>query len=122
MMDFKYILLGTGLLAGRTQVMFKCLTCSFVPLFEQVIEASDKNRVCAEYWNSRPLAQISQCFQTRGNPNSKSEDTNVGGSDSILRGLFKKATPEELHSLMQILGNDHNVVTRVINEMENLSR
>lgn len=92
------------------------------PAIVQVIEASDKNRVCAEYWNSRPLAQISQCFQTRGNPNSKSEDTNVGGSDSILRGLFKKATPEELHSLMQILGNDHNVVTRVINEMENLSR
>ncbi|XP_021738049.1 lysine-specific demethylase JMJ18-like [Chenopodium quinoa] len=96
------------------------------PAIVQVIEASDKNRVCAEYWNSRPLAQISQCFLSRGNnlnPSNKLEGAMVGGSDTILRGLFKKANPEELHSLMAILGNNQKHVNRVLNEeIENRSR
>ncbi|XP_057540084.1 putative lysine-specific demethylase JMJ16 isoform X1 [Amaranthus tricolor] len=96
------------------------------PAIVQVIEALDKNRVCANYWNSRPLSHISQCFQPRGNNRNTynmSEKQNVGGSDTILRRLIKKADAEELHSLIELLGKDHSHVTRVINEeIENRSR
>ncbi|XP_021863621.1 putative lysine-specific demethylase JMJ16 isoform X1 [Spinacia oleracea] len=93
------------------------------PAIVQVVEALDKNRICAEYWNSRPFAQISQCFVSNLNPGGRSEEANVRGSDKILRGLFKKANPEELHSLREILGNDQSHVTRVLNEeIENRSR
>ncbi|KAL2942708.1 putative lysine-specific demethylase JMJ16 [Bienertia sinuspersici] len=57
--------------------------------------------------------------QSRGNnqnPSSKSDEANVGGSDTILRELFKKANPEELYTLVENLGTDHSRVTRVINE------
>ena len=95
-------------------------------MFQQAIEALDKNRVCANYWNSRPLSHISQCFQPRGNNRNTynmSEKQNVGGSDTILRRLIKKADAEELHSLIELLGKDHSHVTRVINEeIENRSR
>lgn len=96
------------------------------PAIVQVIEALDKNRICADYWSSRPLSQISQCFLSRGvnrNPSSNLEEASVGGSDTILRGLFKKANSEELRSLVEILGNDHGHVIRVLNEeLENRLR
>ena len=104
----------------------------------QAIEAMDRNRVCMEYWDSRPYSraqvQILQHSQlpdnggnllrTSGGQNNAGSPWNnclPGGVDTILRGLFKKANSEELHSLCSILSNqrapmDVDLVTRLLNE------
>ncbi|KAL9238154.1 hypothetical protein vseg_012620 [Gypsophila vaccaria] len=87
------------------------------PAIVQGIEALDKKRLCAPYWNSRPLAHFSLCFQSRGNgrnPNSTSE-ADIR-SDTLLKGLFKKANLEELRSLVGIAGNNPTLVTRLLDE------
>ncbi|XP_074263741.1 putative lysine-specific demethylase JMJ16 [Silene latifolia] len=94
------------------------------PAIVQGIEALDRKRVCAMYWNSRPLAQISHCFLPRANvqnPNSVSGAN--GGADTLLKGLFKKANPEELRSLLGIAGKNPSLVTRLLDEeMQSRSR
>ncbi|RVW44205.1 hypothetical protein CK203_089480 [Vitis vinifera] len=93
----------------------------------------DRNRVCTEYWNSRPLiAQHSQLEGSVGNLHRMPEEQNYQygqsnhpfpvGVDTILRGLFMKANPEELHSLYSILNDnsrptgDGGLVTRLLSE------
>ncbi|XP_044499918.1 putative lysine-specific demethylase JMJ16 [Mangifera indica] len=81
------------------------------PAIVQAIEAMDRNCVSMEYWDSRPFSraqmQIQQPSQNGSNLNTaygdqNSQDSPVG-AESILRGLFKKASPGELHSLHSIL-------------------
>ncbi|XP_010934317.1 putative lysine-specific demethylase JMJ16 [Elaeis guineensis] len=73
------------------------------PSIIQAIEAIDPNRVCSEYWRSRPevpaplIASNSTMDRT---PGLKEVTTDA------LRGLFKKANPEELHTLHSVLSND----------------
>lgn len=108
------------------------------PSIVQTIEAMDRNRVCQEYWDSRPysrpqvqMLQHSQSFNDSGSFLSLSGEKVVdeapgsnplpSGVDTILRGLLKKANPEELDSLCRILtdGNpaiEVALVTRLINE------
>ncbi|KAJ6292016.1 hypothetical protein OIU76_024000 [Salix suchowensis] len=86
----------------------------------QAIEALDRNRVCTDYWDSRPYSrpqgQIPQHSQSKANVRHSqvtSENQNnrkEPGSqflpveaDTTLRGLFKKASPEELISLSCIV-------------------
>lgn len=90
-----------------------------------------------EYWDSRPysrsqvqIIQHSQLPDNGGNLHSKSEEQNKAGAplnnclpgvETILRGLFKKASPEELHSLLSILREkrppmDVDLVARLLNE------
>ena len=66
-----------------------------------------------EYWNSRPL--IAQHSQLEAGVHRTPEDDRYGqrsnhqfpvGVDTILRGLFMKANPEELHTLYSILNDD----------------
>ncbi|KAK9740017.1 hypothetical protein RND81_03G004800 [Saponaria officinalis] len=94
------------------------------PAIVQGIEALDKKRECSPYWNSRPLAHFSRCFQPRGNsrnPNSMSE-ADIG-TDTLLKGLFRKANLEELRSLVGIAGNNPTLVTRLLDEeMQSRSR
>ncbi|CBI22382.3 unnamed protein product, partial [Vitis vinifera] len=103
------------------------------PTIMQAVEAMDRNRVCTEYWNSRPLiAQHSQLEGSVGNLHRMPEEQNYQygqsnhpfpvGVDTILRGLFMKANPEELHSLYSILNDnsrptgDGGLVTRLLSE------
>jgi len=84
----------------------------------QGLEALDKNHVCTAYWSSRPLFHIAQSFQSKGNNRnliSVPEEATLG-ADTILRGLFKKANPEELQSLTEILSNNHSLVTHLLKE------
>lgn len=99
----------------------------------------DRHRVCAEYWESRPLMQIPLHSQSQDNSSGKDE-TSYGqngskmnqlpaGVATILGGLFKKANPEELHTLYNVLSNnnssttDHVLATRLLNEeIHNRSR
>ncbi|PON55481.1 FY-rich [Parasponia andersonii] len=104
------------------------------PSIVQVIEAMDRNRVCSEYWDSRPYSrphvQIPQVCRSKDNggrmPEQGSDrggpDNHLlpSGVDTILGGLLKKANLEELNSLYKLL-NDNNtaglgVVTRLLNE------
>ncbi|CAA3005164.1 lysine-specific demethylase JMJ16 [Olea europaea subsp. europaea] len=105
------------------------------PAIVQEIQAMDKNRVCTDYWKSRPLMQIPQHSHSRDNCSDftlKSEPLNdqeagrshpflSGEVNAILNGLFKKANPEELQALYSILKNniptnDQSLVTKLVNE------
>ncbi|XP_074311385.1 putative lysine-specific demethylase JMJ16 [Silene latifolia] len=92
------------------------------PTIVQAIEALDKNRVCTAYWSSRPSSQISHCSQHGENPinlNSLPE----AGTETLLRALFKKANPEELRVLQDVLMNNPDLVTRILDEeMQSQSR
>ncbi|XVF42295.1 hypothetical protein PTKIN_Ptkin01aG0349800 [Pterospermum kingtungense] len=108
------------------------------PAIVQAIEAMDRNRVCREYWDSRPysrpqvqILQHSQLPDNGGNlPRTSGEQNNArahwnnclpGGVDTLLRGLFKKANSEELHSLYSILSDkrppmDADLVAQLLNK------
>ncbi|GAB2287452.1 hypothetical protein Dimus_021830 [Dionaea muscipula] len=99
------------------------------PAIIQGIEALDKGRICKEYWDSRPLARVSQCSQSKeeeGGASSTRKHPTDG--EVILGGLFKKANPEELHSLLETLGNESpasnpSLLIRLLNEeIQNRSR
>ncbi|KAE9612020.1 putative chromatin remodeling & transcription regulator FYR family [Lupinus albus] len=85
------------------------------PEIVQVIEALDRNRVCNEYWDSRPYSrpqgQISQAHQTNINGGNgegvlMNQHLPVEGV-AALRSLFKKANAEELNSLCKILSDNN---------------
>lgn len=90
----------------------------------------DRNRVCTEYWKSRPFMQIPQHSRQPQNnsgnliPNNGDAckgDQLPAGVDTVLSGLFKKAIPEELQSLLTILNNNNPssgryLVTSLLNE------
>ncbi|KAE8677025.1 putative lysine-specific demethylase JMJ16 [Hibiscus syriacus] len=107
------------------------------PEIVQAIEAMDRNRVCKEYWDSRPYSrprvQILQHFQPPGNGENLERITGEqnteavqkeclpGGVNTLLRDLFKKANSEELHSLCSILSDkrppmDVDLVVQLLNE------
>ncbi|KAK8545478.1 hypothetical protein V6N13_066759 [Hibiscus sabdariffa] len=107
------------------------------PQIVQAIEAIDRNRVCTEYWSSRPYSrpqvQILQHFQppgngenserTAGEQNAEAVPKNClpDGVNTLLRDLFKKANSEELHSLCSILSDkrrpmDVDLVAQLLNE------
>ncbi|GAB2277626.1 hypothetical protein Dimus_012334 [Dionaea muscipula] len=103
------------------------------PAITQAIEALDeKDRLSREYWSSRPFAQVSQ---PKENCQNKVKVVVGGGAQSYqnppsiaigvevaLGGLFKKANPEELHSLLETILDkerpvaDHNLLIRLLKE------
>lgn len=82
----------------------------------------DRNQVSTEYWKSRPLMQIPQSEVKSGNHLPQTDIANEPhGVDTILRGLFKKANPEELHTLYGILtdnrpATDQGLVTQLLDQ------
>ncbi|GMI79149.1 Jumonji domain-containing protein 16 [Hibiscus trionum] len=108
------------------------------PEIVQAIEAMDRNRVCTEYWDSRPYSRPQVQFLQHSRPHgnvgnalgTSAEQNNAGTPrnnflpgevDTLLRGLFKKANSEELHSLCSILSDkrpamDVDIVARLLKE------
>ncbi|KAG5549731.1 hypothetical protein RHGRI_014885 [Rhododendron griersonianum] len=92
------------------------------PAIVQVIQAMDRNQVSTEYWKSRPLMQIPQSEVKSENHLPQTDIANEPhGVDTILCGLFKKANPEELHTLYGILtdnrpATDQGLVTQLLNQ------
>ncbi|XP_008388726.2 putative lysine-specific demethylase JMJ16 isoform X2 [Malus sylvestris] len=108
------------------------------PAIVQAIEAMDRNRVCSEYWDSRPYSRLqvqiprnSQSKESSENCNSMSKEKSdqaasdndlvPAGVDTTLRGLFKKANLDELNSLYSILSDNRQpagrgLVTRLLYE------
>ncbi|XP_050381077.1 putative lysine-specific demethylase JMJ16 [Argentina anserina] len=94
------------------------------PVIVQAIEAMDRNRVCSEYWDSRPysrpqvqIPQKNQSEETRENFNRNDQEAagiNLlsSGVDTILGGLFKKANLDELNSLYSIVSDNQQTVGR----------
>ncbi|KAF2306994.1 hypothetical protein GH714_023143 [Hevea brasiliensis] len=99
------------------------------PAIVQAIEALDRNRVCLGFGDSRPysrpqgqIPQPSQPEESGGYIQGASEEHNSEGTpgsnllpegvDTILQGLFKRASPEELCSLSRILNNTKPTVDR----------
>ncbi|WOL19306.1 lysine-specific demethylase JMJ703-like [Canna indica] len=83
------------------------------PTIIQAIEALDQNFLCTEYWRFRrkPPTVDSQASNggVEGNPSPT-------GSHLVLRGLFKKASPEELHALQRVLNNSNEELIHAIDE------
>ncbi|KAF5746960.1 Transcription factor jumonji family protein / zinc finger family protein isoform 1 [Tripterygium wilfordii] len=110
------------------------------PAIVQGIEALDRHRICMEYWDSRPysrppmqIPQNSQSMDNGGNLHRKCAEKNddhregswrhmlPDGVDTVLKGLFKKANPEELYSLSRVLvdsrtSSDQDRVAQLLNE------
>uniref|UniRef100_A0A9I9CUV7 Lysine-specific demethylase JMJ16 n=1 Tax=Cucumis melo TaxID=3656 RepID=A0A9I9CUV7_CUCME len=101
------------------------------PAIVQAIEAMDRNRVCDEYWDSRPYSrpqvhspQLSQSTEISRNMQTTERngiDPRPAGVDVVLRGLLKKANLEELSSLHTLLNDnrptvDQSVLARLLNE------
>ncbi|KAF6154777.1 hypothetical protein GIB67_032389 [Kingdonia uniflora] len=88
------------------------------PAIIQVIEAIDQNKICTEYWKSRPPTELGG-FDIK----IKEELTDVKPTncplpirdDMILKKLFKKADPEELRLLYR-LTTDQGLLTSLLNE------
>lgn len=100
----------------------------------------DRNRVCSEYWDSRPYSrpqvQIPQTLRSnnaRGNLQVASEERSEKGAsqsqihglatgiEPILRSLLKKANVEELNSLYSVLNDNGStgclaLVTQLLGE------
>uniref|UniRef100_A0A1J3IFB5 Putative lysine-specific demethylase JMJ16 n=1 Tax=Noccaea caerulescens TaxID=107243 RepID=A0A1J3IFB5_NOCCA len=100
------------------------------PAIVQAIEALDVNRVCTEYWDSRPYSRPQ--IQFPANPLPREASTSVrpsevrslqkasghhllpAGTKSALKVLLKKANMEELSSLEQVLSESN---TDLVNEL-----
>ncbi|KAI3721664.1 hypothetical protein L2E82_32681 [Cichorium intybus] len=94
------------------------------PSILQGIQSMDRNRVCTEYWQSRPFLSQSHNegdnslqIQESNIPDSTKNNALTAPSDDIISGLFKKANLEELNSFLSVLGNDDSSgVMRLVNE------
>lgn len=93
------------------------------PAIIQVIQAVDQNRVCSEYWKSRPLMQIAPSSLADSlKLNTKSVISNdPTGADTVLSGLLKKANCEELHALNNLLKTNNltpnqGLMTQLLNK------
>ncbi|KAL3520986.1 hypothetical protein ACH5RR_019135 [Cinchona calisaya] len=103
------------------------------PSIVQVIQAMDQNRVCTEYWKSRPLMRIPQhskpgdgvrnfsLSEVSNDQQASKSDSLPVGVDMKINSLFKKADPEELRALYSLLSNnnpatDQSLVTELLTE------
>ncbi|CAN8305878.1 unnamed protein product [Cochlearia groenlandica] len=82
------------------------------PAILQAIEALDVNRVCTEYWDSRPYSRPQVRFQ-----NAHGHRSLPSGATSSLKALLKNASMEELSSLEQVLSESNtDMMTRLMKE------
>ncbi|XP_076897466.1 putative lysine-specific demethylase JMJ16 [Bidens hawaiensis] len=72
------------------------------PSILQGILSMDTNRVCTDYWESRPFHSQSH---NKEDTTLKIQEPNIA-SDSIISGLFKKASLEELNAFLSVLNNE----------------
>jgi histone demethylase JARID1 len=74
------------------------------PTVVQAIEVQDRDRICTEYWRSRPHVVMD---------NREFQHTLPQGPANIaLRGLFQRARPDELRALRGLLANNTNLDER----------
>lgn len=72
----------------------------------------DHKRVCLEYWNSRPGAQVTQHSLSGSSTadlktaDKEEHEDDTAKNQSPLKGLLKKANLEELRSLHHMLNSD----------------
>ncbi|KAJ0235972.1 putative lysine-specific demethylase JMJ16 [Hirschfeldia incana] len=104
------------------------------PAIVQAIEALDVNRVCTEYWDSRPYSRPQ--VQLLANPLLREANTSITSSSNVsnlqkasgqrllpagtktnLKVLLKKANMDELSSLQDILSESNiDLVTELVKE------
>ncbi|CAL1389758.1 unnamed protein product [Linum trigynum] len=96
------------------------------PTIVQAIEALDHDRVCTEYWDSRPYSRPQGQIPRHSLSQASQKPSNGGADgevDEILRGVFKKADPEELSKLNRLLNqmtaptaDNRDLLTKLVNE------
>nr|XP_043631774.1 putative lysine-specific demethylase JMJ16 [Erigeron canadensis]XP_043631775.1 putative lysine-specific demethylase JMJ16 [Erigeron canadensis] len=77
----------------------------------QGIQLMDRNRLCTEYWESRPFHSQSHenallKLQESNTPNTDKNNGLTTDANNTISGLFKKANLEELNMFLSVLGND----------------
>ncbi|CAM0953455.1 unnamed protein product [Alopecurus aequalis] len=75
-----------------------------LPAVVQAIEAQDRDRICTEYWRTRPHVVI----QNRDFQHTLPQ----GPANIALRGLFQRASPDELRALRGLLASNTNLDDR----------
>lgn len=89
----------------------------------------DRNRLCTDYWDSRPYsrpqAHIPQPKEDGGKPESLHPLPDRVAT--VLRGLFEKANTEELSALSQIFNDseltfDPGYIGKLVNEIKTCPR
>ncbi|KAM0905659.1 hypothetical protein ACQ4PT_017254 [Festuca glaucescens] len=74
------------------------------PTVVQAIEVQDRDRICTEYWRSRPhVVMENRDFQ---------HTLPQGPANVALRGLFQRARPDELRALRGLLASNTNLDER----------
>ncbi|KAK9078664.1 hypothetical protein SSX86_002721 [Deinandra increscens subsp. villosa] len=96
------------------------------PSILQGIHSMDKDRLCTDYWESRPFqsdnkGDNSLKIQEPNIPNASQNNDLTKVADTIMSGLFKKANLEELNTFLSVLRNDgstsdQQVVTKLLND------
>ncbi|KAK1421161.1 hypothetical protein QVD17_23298 [Tagetes erecta] len=98
------------------------------PSILQGIQSMDRNRLCTDYWESRPFhaqshnnGDNSLKIQEPNTPNATQNNNLTTLTDNIISGLFKKANLEELNTFLNVLSNDNStrdqqVVTKLLND------
>lgn len=115
---------------SKSRIVLWLRKLKLTPYPLQVLQAMDQDRICKEYWKSRPLALIPQGSAPGDNlkPPKPEVDNEARkrhllptGADAILGGLFKKAKSEELQALHSLLNNnpspsDQGSVARLLSD------
>jgi histone demethylase JARID1 len=70
----------------------------------QAIETLDRDRICTEYWRSRPHVVIENRDFQHALPQAP--------PNIALRGLFQRASPDELRALRGLLASNTNLDDR----------
>ncbi|KAJ8497639.1 hypothetical protein OPV22_008191 [Ensete ventricosum] len=80
------------------------------PAVIQVIEELDRDHVCTEYWTCKPNASNQSDIAITATehrpsvlPTEQHTPPELAAAKLAVRGLFKKANPEELHALRSLL-------------------
>ena len=93
------------------------LTCIFMRL--QAIEAIDPHRYCTEYWRSRPQPPTATSSKDHHQLGSTQKGVPAGAAAMVIRGLLKKANPDELQALREVVGSgDPNCKKELIGLLE----
>lgn len=99
------------------------------PAIVQAIEALDQNRICIDYWASRPYSrpqvqvpQHSSLIDTGENVNRTNREASSPDAtgnyvkpvevETALKGLFRKADLQELRSLYTILNQNRSILNQ----------
>lgn len=110
-------------------ILLEALQIHNITIFSQAIEALDQNRICIDYWASRPYSRpqvqvphYSSSMDTGENVNRTNKEASSPDAtrnhvkpvevETALKGLFGKADLQELRSLYTIINQNRSILNQ----------